>query len=256
MLLTTPTFLSFLEERSLRTNNSSSHIISHCIHPILITLSSSLLFFPRLPFLQLYCSPSLPQFSSIHFVSLQSELYWFSHGLSCHISISLNSLTCWIFCSLQCCFHFHKYTYTQFLTLFPPHNFSVSGTLWQAHSVSAPFQILLLISPSTCLLFFLNTRLAVSSSLKLCPTHLWRFSDFFISPLLTPLFMLELLCDFLFEVAHSVSECLLLLLSKAMCIWRAFGAQLQKDFLANWGNFSFLYATQKHTWCLAVDLRL
>lgn len=88
---------------------------SHPHHPLFITS-----FFPRLPFLQLYCSPSLPQFSSIYFISLQSELYWFSHGLSCHISISLNSLACRLFCSSQCCFHFHKYTYTQFLTLVPP----------------------------------------------------------------------------------------------------------------------------------------
>ena len=95
MLLTTPTFLSFLKESSLRTNNSSSHIISHCIFitpSLLLSLSPSLTFFqsfPPLPFLQLLLSPFrlLPCSSSPQFtLSLTSQSCIDLHNTSAVIS--------------------------------------------------------------------------------------------------------------------------------------------------------------------------
>lgn len=108
MLLTTPTFLSFLEESSLRTNNSSSHIIIPLYvhhHPLSFSRSSFSLYHPW-RFIVTILSPLLPQFSSAHFISHQSELYWFFAKPPRHISISLNSHKLHLYRTFQC-FHFH-----------------------------------------------------------------------------------------------------------------------------------------------------
>lgn len=87
MLLTTPTSLSFLEESSLRTNNSSSHIISRSL--IFITPSLSIFLslspsrslsplpLPPVPFFQFYCHCSV---SSSAPLLRQSTLSLSSHG--------------------------------------------------------------------------------------------------------------------------------------------------------------------------------
>lgn len=93
MLLTTPTSLSFLEESSLRTNNSFSHIIllSLIIITLFLLITLSLLYPSSSSIVTVQSLLLCPNSPSIHFISLQSMLYWFLQGLSCHISISLNS---------------------------------------------------------------------------------------------------------------------------------------------------------------------
>lgn len=104
MLLTTPTSLSFLKERSLRTNNSSSHII-------LLLHSLLLLFLPiTLPFpifhisstFQPYCHCSLPSRAPLDLSSqCRIDLHELSPAISPYLLIPTLSIS-----PSQDCFHF------------------------------------------------------------------------------------------------------------------------------------------------------
>lgn len=164
MLLTTPTSLSFLEESSLRTNNSSSHIIFlslifitpslslfFSLSPLSLSLSPPfpcLLLYPSFSFIVTVLSPPLPQFT----LSLTSQCCIDFREASPVISpyLLIPTLTPSL-STLQGCFpstHAH--------TIFPSFSiiFSISSYLCQAHAVF-PFQTWLsfLISFSTLLSF-------------------------------------------------------------------------------------------------------
>lgn len=156
MLLTTPTSLSFLEESSLRTNNSSSHII--LLSLIIITLSLSLLLLLLLitrssPVSPVSPLPPLPLFQRSCHHSLSSAAPVLPQS-----TLSLSSQCCIDFCkaspvispylliptltpslsTLQGCFHFPPGSHINNLPLshFLYLQLSLSGT----HTVF-PFQI-------------------------------------------------------------------------------------------------------------------
>lgn len=132
MLLTTPTSLSFLQESSPRTNNSSPHIISlfhsHC------SLSFSLYHpfpLPFSPLHHLHCHGSLcssgPDFPPPPSPPPHSWLYWFLPDLCFHISISLN--LCAYSISLT-----HTHTHTASIS--PSVSPSSCYRLFQTHALS------------------------------------------------------------------------------------------------------------------------